>query len=197
LFGGAETEASDLPPAWTVSDAEPISEMYRHPDRVDYELDLSTWRYRLRATFCNDDPFAESEISYARMEYEVRRSAEATAALLRVAGLENVELLEMPGHHPYVYGDWLHAAGAPTLLVYGHHDVQPPGRPERWVTPAFEPGERRGRLFGRGAVDDKGTFITHVAAVRAWLATAGRLPLNVKLLIEGEEEIGSPGLRAS
>jgi acetylornithine deacetylase/succinyl-diaminopimelate desuccinylase-like protein len=125
---------------------------------------------------------------------EVRRSAEATAALLRVAGLENVELLEMPGHHPYVYGDWLHAAGAPTLLVYGHHDVQPPGRPERWVTPAFEPGERRGRLFGRGAVDDKGTFITHVAAVRAWLATAGRLPLNVKLLIEGEEEIGSPGL---
>ena len=125
---------------------------------------------------------------------EVRRSAEATAALLREAGLENVELLEMPGHHPYVYGDWLHAGGAPTLLVYGHHDVQPPGRPERWVTPAFEPGERGGRLFARGAVDDKGTFITHVAAVRAWLATAGGLPLNVKLLIEGEEEIGSPGL---
>ena len=125
---------------------------------------------------------------------EVRRSAEATAALLRDAGIENVQLLEMPGHHPYVYGDWLHAANAPTLLVYGHHDVQPPGRPERWVTPAFEPGERDGRLFGRGAVDDKGTFITHVAALRAWLATSGRLPLNVKLLIEGEEEIGSPGL---
>jgi acetylornithine deacetylase/succinyl-diaminopimelate desuccinylase-like protein len=125
---------------------------------------------------------------------EVRRSAEATAALLRNAGLENVGLLEMPGHHPYVYGDWLHAAGAPTLLVYGHHDVQPPGRPERWVTPAFEPSQRDGRLFGRGAVDDKGTFVTHVAAVRAWLEAAGRLPLNVKLLIEGEEEIGSPGL---
>jgi acetylornithine deacetylase/succinyl-diaminopimelate desuccinylase-like protein len=127
---------------------------------------------------------------------EVRRSAEATASLLHEAGLENVRLLEMPGHHPYVYADWLHAAGAPTLLVYGHHDVQPPGRPERWVTPAFEPSERDGRLYGRGAVDDKGTFITHVAAVRAWLATAGRLPLNVKLLIEGEEEIGSPGLTA-
>jgi len=127
---------------------------------------------------------------------EVRRSAEATAGLLREAGLENVRLVEMPGHHPYVYGDWLHASGAPTLLVYGHHDVQPPGRPERWVTPAFEPNERDGRLFGRGAVDDKGTFITHVAAVRAWLDTAGRLPLNMKLLIEGEEEIGSPGLAA-
>jgi acetylornithine deacetylase/succinyl-diaminopimelate desuccinylase-like protein len=127
---------------------------------------------------------------------EVRRSAEATAALLREIGIEHVRLIEMPGHHPYVYGDWLHAAGAATLLVYGHHDVQPPGREERWVTPAFEPAERDGRLYGRGAVDDKGTFITHVAALRAWLETAGRLPLNVKLLIEGEEEIGSPGLTA-
>ena len=127
---------------------------------------------------------------------EVRRSAEATAALLRESGLENVRLLEMPGQHPYVYADWLHAEGAPTLLVYGHHDVQPPGRPERWVTPAFEPSERDGRLYGRGAVDDKGTYITHVAAVRAWLETAGRLPLNLKVLIEGEEEIGSPGLEA-
>jgi acetylornithine deacetylase/succinyl-diaminopimelate desuccinylase-like protein len=127
---------------------------------------------------------------------ELRRSAETTAAVLREAGLENARFLEMPGQYPYVYADWLHVPGAPTLLVYGHHDVQPAGRPERWVTPAFEPAERGGRLYGRGAVDDKGTFMTHVAAVRAWLETSGRLPLNVKLLIEGEEEIGSPGLEA-
>src|SRR2546425_2303560 len=87
---------------------------------------------------------------------EVRRSAQAMAQALRDAGLEHVEALEIPGVHPYVYGDWLHRPGAPTVLLYGHHDVMPPGRAEKWLSPAFEPTERGGRLYGRGTARDKG-----------------------------------------
>src|SRR6185436_20150795 len=90
---------------------------------------------------------------------EVRRSAEAFAALLRQVGVENVEVLELPGVHPYVYGDWLKRKGAPTLVLYGHHDVVPPGRMERWRTPPFEPVERKGRVYGRGTADDKGGIL--------------------------------------
>ncbi len=121
------------------------------------------------------------------------RSAEAVAELLETAGLENVEIVRVEGAHPYVLGDWLRAGPeAPTALVYAHHDVQPPGRPEAWRTPAFEPtlaGD--GRLYGRGVVDDKAGLLLHVAALRAWLETESRLPLNLKLIVEGEEEIGS------
>ncbi|OGK80042.1 MAG: hypothetical protein A2X52_10935 [Candidatus Rokubacteria bacterium GWC2_70_16] len=122
---------------------------------------------------------------------EVQRSAEATAEVLRRAGVENVGIITIPGGHPYVYGDWLKRPGAPTILLYGHHDVQPPGRPEKWLSPAFEPTERRGRLYGRGTADDKGGVMAHVAAVAAYLASARSLPCNVKFLVEGEEEIGS------
>lgn len=125
---------------------------------------------------------------------EVRRSAEAFAGLLRDTGLHAVEILEIPGVHPYVYGEWLEKPGAPTLMLYGHHDVVPPGRPERWATPPFEPVERKGRLYGRGTADDKGGILVHVAAVAAYLRTGGALPCNVKFLIEGEEEIGSENL---
>ena len=125
---------------------------------------------------------------------EVRRSAEGMADVLRASGVENVEVLEIPGVHPYVYGDWLHLPGAPTILLYGHHDVQPPGRPEKWKTAAFEPVERGGRLYGRGTADDKGGCMAHIAAVASYLKSGVGLPCNVKFVIEGEEEIGSENL---
>jgi len=127
---------------------------------------------------------------------EVSRSAERVAELFSDAGLHGVEVLRLPGAHPYVTAQWLDAGpAAPTALIYAHHDVQPPGRLEHWQTPAFEPTRRAdGRLYGRGVVDDKAGILLHLAAIRAWLDTRGSLPINVKLIVEGEEEIGSDHL---
>jgi acetylornithine deacetylase/succinyl-diaminopimelate desuccinylase-like protein len=127
---------------------------------------------------------------------QVERSAERVAELFSAVGLHGVEILRIEGAHPYVTAERLDAGpDAPTALIYAHHDVQPPGRPEHWQTPAFEPTRRAdGRLYGRGVVDDKAGILLHAAALRAWLDTQGSLPINVKLIVEGEEEIGSDHL---
>ena len=119
-------------------------------------------------------------------------AAAATFVADRLArwGLEHVEVSATDGH-PVVYADWLHAEGAPTVLVYGHYDVQPVDPLDLWVRPPFEPRIEDGRVFARGAADDKGQVHLHLWAARAWLETEGRLPINVRFVFEGEEESGS------
>lgn len=134
----------------------------------------------------------------AQPEYapDVRRSAEFTAGLLRDAGMEHVALLETAGA-PAVYGDWLHAGpDAPTVLVYGHHDVQPVDPLDEWRSPPFEPVIVDGECLARGAIDDKGQMVYEIEAARGLLALEGRLPVNLKFLVEGEEEVGSPNFEA-
>lgn len=125
----------------------------------------------------------------------IQKSAQKAADLMTRAGLEKVEIIR-EGHEefPYVYGEWCHAPGKPTILLYSHHDVQPPMRDEVWVSPAYEPTVRNGRLYGRGSADDKAGIVTAVAAIESWMKTEGRLPVNVKMIVEGDEESGSEGL---
>jgi acetylornithine deacetylase/succinyl-diaminopimelate desuccinylase-like protein len=124
---------------------------------------------------------------------DVSRAAVFVAEALRAAGLENVEVIATEGH-PLVYADWLHAPGKPTVLCYGHYDVQPPDPLDLWVSPPFEPTVRDGNVYARGSADDKGQFYAHIKAVEALMAVHGRLPANVKFLIEGEEEIGGKSI---
>jgi acetylornithine deacetylase/succinyl-diaminopimelate desuccinylase-like protein len=127
---------------------------------------------------------------------DVHRSAEFTAALMADVGLEHVEILETAGA-PSVYGDHLHAGpDAPTALVYGHHDVQPVDPLEEWRSAPFEPVVVNGECRGRGAIDDKGQVLYELEAVRGLLHREGRLPVNLKFLVEGEEEVGSPHFEA-
>ena len=120
-------------------------------------------------------------------------AAEFVADKLREAGMENVKIIETKGH-PLVYADWLHASGKPTVLVYGHYDVQPVDPINLWESPPFEPTIKDGKIYARGATDDKGQMYMHIKSVEAYFKTVGKLPLNVKFIIEGEEEIGSGNL---
>ncbi|WP_109485367.1 dipeptidase [Occallatibacter savannae] len=126
---------------------------------------------------------------------DCRRAAEFLAAELKRIGMENVRLIDTSGH-PLVYGDWLHAAAKPTALVYGHYDVQPADPLDEWISPPFEPTERSGNIYSRGAVDDKGQVWAQVKALESLLAANKGLPINVRVLFEGEEEVGGEGIAA-
>jgi acetylornithine deacetylase/succinyl-diaminopimelate desuccinylase-like protein len=136
---------------------------------------------------------------------DCRRAAAALAGELKRIGMENVRLIETTNAdrpagsgdgHPLVYADWLHAPGKPTVLAYAHYDVQPPDPLDEWISPPFEPTERNGNLYARGAVDDKGQLWIEMKALESLLANTGKLPLNVRVLFEGEEEVGGEGIAA-
>src|ERR1700691_5092766 len=124
---------------------------------------------------------------------DCRHAAEVLATELTRIGMENVKLIETEGH-PLVYADWLKAAGKPTVLVYGHYDVQPPDPLDEWLSPPFEPTERNGNIYARGAVDDKGQVVAQVKALESLLAAKHALPIHVRVLFEGEEEVGGEGI---
>lgn len=123
---------------------------------------------------------------------EIDRSARLTARFMKEAGLERVEVIPFKGGPPYVYGEWLKAGvGKPTVLLYAHHDVQPVGDELRWSSDPFKAVVCKGRLYGRGTVDDKSGIVIHLAAISAYLKTVGQLPVNIKFVVEGDEESGS------
>lgn len=124
---------------------------------------------------------------------DVKKCADRTADELRCIGLENVNVVETPGH-PVVCGDWLHADNAPVILFYGHYDVQPVDPLDAWESPPFEATVRSGEIYARGAADDKGQIFMHFKAIEAYMQKRGTLPVNIKLILEGEEEVGSRNL---
>ena len=124
---------------------------------------------------------------------DMLRGADFVAGKLKDAGLKNVKVIKTP-KHPLVYADWLNAPGKPTVLIYGHYDVQPVDPISLWDSLPFEPVIKNGKIYARGATDDKGQVYMHIKSVEAYLKTTGKLPLNVKFIIEGEEEVGSDSL---
>jgi acetylornithine deacetylase/succinyl-diaminopimelate desuccinylase-like protein len=151
---------------------------YIDAHRTDFLRHLEDW---VRIPAISSDPERKADVA---------KNAAFLANELRALAADRVEVWETPGH-PAVFAEWNHAPGKPTLLVYGHHDVQPIEPLEEWVSPPFEPTIRDGRMWGRGVVDDKGQVMIHVKAIEAFLKTRKKLPINLKLIVEGEEEIGS------
>jgi acetylornithine deacetylase/succinyl-diaminopimelate desuccinylase-like protein len=164
-------------------------------------MSTDQWEEYLSA---NDERFLEELIEFLRIESissqpdhkaAVEAAAQWVAGRLTRAGIENSSVLPTGGH-PVVYGDWLHAPGKPTVLIYGHFDTQPVDPLSLWTQPPFQPQIREERIYARGASDDKGNLLIPILAVQALLNTRGQLPLNLKFLFEGQEEIGSPQLPA-
>jgi len=152
---------------------------------------------RNRSAFLNDlkDLVRIPSISFPGFDHKpIRRCAEAVADHLKTAGLKDVRFLEAGTGNPSVFAQMIDMPGKPTILMYAHYDVQPVGREDLWTTSPFEPSERNGRLYGRGSADDKGGVAMYLATLGSYLQTSGDLPVNVKVLIEGEEEIGSSNL---
>ncbi len=154
---------------------------YVDRERQRFVADLVTW--------CRIPSISSSE----QHRGEVRRSAEHLRERLMALGCTTSAILETK-LHPAVYAEWMVDPSKPTLLIYGHHDVQPIDPLPEWHSPPFEPEEREGRLWGRGTVDDKGQVLIHVNAIEAFLRGGGALPINIKMIVEGEEEIGSAHL---
>ena len=147
---------------------------------------LETLKDFLRIPSVSTDPAHKADIL---------RAAEFVAGKLRSAGLADVHLMQGAGH-PMVYGEWLGAPGKPTLLFYGHYDVQPPEPLDEWISPAFEPTVRNNNIYARGATDDKGQTLILMEAVARTIKSSGKLPVNVRFLIEGEEEVGGEAIEA-
>lgn len=162
---------------------------------------MSTWQTYLDA---NRERFLDEYLDLLRIPSisalpehagDVQRAAQWVAERLEAAGLEHVEVLPTGGH-PVVYADWLHAPGKPTILLYGHFDVQPVDPLALWTNRPFEPTIRDGKVYARGASDMKGNLLAEIVAVEALLKSNGTLPVNLKFFLEGQEEIGSPQLPA-
>ncbi|WP_235910571.1 dipeptidase [Deinococcus kurensis] len=168
-----------------------------HPGRAAPAAVLDLLAQRAGASLADLLAFAAIPSVSAQAQHapDMQRAADWLGGRLRQAGLEVVEQWPTAGH-PAVYAEWLQAPGAPTILIYGHYDVQPPDPLGRWHSPPFTPTVRDGRVYGRGVSDDKGPLLIAVQVADAYLSAAGRLPVNVRFLFEGEEEVGSAHLPA-